>query len=51
MIDHIWRERLGLCDRLIGVRSHTAFASVRRLERLRGAAITVAKSIRERFHR
>jgi hypothetical protein len=51
MIDHIWRERLGLCDRLIGVRSNAAFASVRRLERLRGAAITVAKSIRERFHR
>jgi hypothetical protein len=51
MIDHIWRERLGLCDRLIGVRSDAAFASARRLERLRGAAITVAKNIRERFHR
>ena len=51
MIDHIWRERLGLSDRLIGVRSSAAFASGRRLERLRGAAITVAKNIRERFHR
>jgi CelD/BcsL family acetyltransferase involved in cellulose biosynthesis len=51
MIDHIWRERLGLCDRLIGVRSDAAFAAARRLERLRGAAITVAKTIRERFHR
>src|SRR5581483_8090220 len=51
MINHIWRERLGLCDRLIGVRSSTAFASARRLERLRGAAISVAKSVRERFHR
>jgi hypothetical protein len=51
MIDHIWRERLGLCDRLIGVRSNAAFASARRLERLRSAAITVAKNIREQFHR
>jgi hypothetical protein len=51
MIDHIWRERLGLCDRMIGVRSTAAFASARRLERLRGAAISVAKNIRERFHR
>ena len=51
MIDHIWRERLGLCDRLIGVRSNAAFASARRLEQLRGAAIRVAKNVRERFHR
>ncbi len=51
MIDHIWRERLGLCDRLIGVRSSTALATARRLERLRRAATSVAKSVRERFHR
>jgi CelD/BcsL family acetyltransferase involved in cellulose biosynthesis len=50
MIDHIWRERLELADRLIGVRPHAAFASVRRLERLRSASISAAKSVRDWFH-
>jgi CelD/BcsL family acetyltransferase involved in cellulose biosynthesis len=51
MIDHIWRERLALCDRLVATRPQAAFAIARRLERMRTLAISAAKSIRERFHR
>jgi hypothetical protein len=51
MIDHIWRERLVLCDRLVAVRPQAAFSLARRLEPLRGVAIAAAKSIRARFHR
>jgi CelD/BcsL family acetyltransferase involved in cellulose biosynthesis len=51
MIDHIWRERLTLCDRLIGVGRQAPFASARRLEMLRNAAIGAAKAAREQFHR
>jgi CelD/BcsL family acetyltransferase involved in cellulose biosynthesis len=51
MINHIWRERLELADRLIGVRSTATFASVRGMERLRGLSISAAKSVREWFHR
>jgi CelD/BcsL family acetyltransferase involved in cellulose biosynthesis len=46
MIDHLWRERLSLADRLIGVGGHTAFAAAYRLEGLRTAAITGAKRLR-----
>jgi CelD/BcsL family acetyltransferase involved in cellulose biosynthesis len=51
MIDHIWRERLVLSDRLIGARPQVSFSSARRLERLRNAAIGAAKAAREQFHR
>ena len=51
MIGHIWRERLALCDRLIAVRPLTSFASVRRLEMLRNAAIAAAKAVRSQMHR
>jgi CelD/BcsL family acetyltransferase involved in cellulose biosynthesis len=51
MIDHLWRERLALGDRLIAVRPQAAFASARRLERLRAAGIGAAKTIRGRFRR
>jgi hypothetical protein len=51
MIDHIWRERLALCDRLIAARPAAPLAYVRRVERLRRAAITAAKALRERFSR
>jgi CelD/BcsL family acetyltransferase involved in cellulose biosynthesis len=51
MINHIWRERLELADRLIGVRSTATFASVQGMERLRGLSISAAKSVREWFHR
>jgi CelD/BcsL family acetyltransferase involved in cellulose biosynthesis len=51
MIDHIWRERLTLCDRLIGVRPRASFSSVRRLEALRNAAIVAAKAVRSQIHR
>jgi hypothetical protein len=47
MIDHIWRERLPLCNRLVGVRQQAPFAIVRRLESLRSAAIAGAKSVRD----
>jgi CelD/BcsL family acetyltransferase involved in cellulose biosynthesis len=46
MIDHLWRERLSLCDRLIAVRPQAPFAQARRLERLRAAAIVGAKRLR-----
>ena len=51
MIDHLWRERIPLCDRLIAVRPQPPFAFVRTLEGLRAAAIAQAKSIRGRFRR
>jgi hypothetical protein len=51
MIDHIWRERLTLCDRLIAVRPTAPFAAVRRLEMLRNAAIAAAKAVRSQMHR
>jgi len=47
MIDHIWRERLTFCDRLIGVRPRAPFHAVRQLELLRNAAYAAAKSIRD----
>jgi CelD/BcsL family acetyltransferase involved in cellulose biosynthesis len=47
MIDHIWRERLPLCNRLVGIRRQAPFAIVRRLESLRSAAIAGAKSVRD----
>jgi CelD/BcsL family acetyltransferase involved in cellulose biosynthesis len=51
MIDHLWRERLALGDRLIAVRPRAPFASVRRLEMLRNAAIAAAKSMRSQMRR
>jgi CelD/BcsL family acetyltransferase involved in cellulose biosynthesis len=49
MIDHLWRERLTLCDRLIAVRAQAPFATVRHLEGLRVAAIAGAKQVRGIF--
>jgi hypothetical protein len=46
MIDHLWRERLVLSNRLIAVRPSAPFALARRLEGLRSAAIVGAKAIR-----
>jgi hypothetical protein len=51
MINHIWRERIELADRLIGVRSNAAFAAARGMERLRGVSVSAAKSVRDWFHR
>jgi len=49
MIDHLWRERLALADRLIGVRASPAFALACRLEQVRRAAISGAKTLRDRI--
>jgi CelD/BcsL family acetyltransferase involved in cellulose biosynthesis len=46
MIDHIWRERLTLCDRLLAVRPEAPFAYARRAEALRRAAVSAAKRAR-----
>ncbi len=46
MIDHLWRERLPLCDRLFAVRPQAPFSLARGLERLRAAAIARAKRLR-----
>lgn len=50
MIDHIWRERLALSDRLIAVRRLALpFALVCRAEALERAAIAAAKAVRNRL--
>jgi hypothetical protein len=49
MIDHIWRERLALCDRMIGLkRSAWPFAVTYGFEALRRTGINFAKTVRDR---
>jgi CelD/BcsL family acetyltransferase involved in cellulose biosynthesis len=49
MIDHVWRERVGLADRLVrlGPQGRFAFAAACRLERLRRTAIAGVKRLRD----
>src|SRR4051812_3836202 len=50
MIDHIWRERLAVSDRLIAIRrSMIPFALACRIEHLRRSAIAAAKQLRNRL--
>jgi len=50
MLDHLWRERLTICDRLIAVKpAPTAFAVARGVESLRHGAVATARSLRGRF--
>ena len=50
MIDHLWRERLALSDRLIELRrTAVPFALACRLEALRRTAIEAARSLRNRL--
>jgi hypothetical protein len=49
MIDHVWRERLALADKLVCVGSVRSFALARSLEALRRAAIMSAKALRDRI--
>jgi hypothetical protein len=50
MIDHVWRERLALADRLIELKpSPVQFALVCQLEGLHRAAIAAAKAVRARL--
>jgi hypothetical protein len=49
MIDHLWRERLELADRLIAVRATPAFALACRLEKMRRSALSGAKALRDRM--
>jgi hypothetical protein len=53
MIDHIWRERLELADRLVcvGPDSGAAFACASTLESLRRGGITAAKAARNLLRR
>src|SRR5262249_12559116 len=52
MIDHLWRERLALSDRLIATRANPlVFALARDLEWFRRLAITGAKMLRDRMKR
>jgi CelD/BcsL family acetyltransferase involved in cellulose biosynthesis len=52
MIDHVWRERLALSDRLIALRpSAVPFALACRIEALRRSAIAGAKAVRDRLRR
>jgi CelD/BcsL family acetyltransferase involved in cellulose biosynthesis len=49
MIDHVWRERLVLSDRMIELRPSPRFALVCRFEGLRRAAFQAAKAVRDRL--
>ena len=50
MIDHVWRERLALSDRLIALRaSAMPFALVCWIETLRRSATAAAKALRDRI--
>ena len=51
MIDHLWRERLALADHLVAIRPTRSFALACRLEQLRRAALSVARTLRSRLHR
>jgi CelD/BcsL family acetyltransferase involved in cellulose biosynthesis len=53
MIDHIWRERLPLADRLVqpGPHGQAAFAFTRALEAARTGAIAAARHARDRLRR
>jgi CelD/BcsL family acetyltransferase involved in cellulose biosynthesis len=53
MIDHVWRERLALSDRLMAVApcSAASFAGICALESARRAAIHVARVVRNRLRR
>jgi hypothetical protein len=46
MLDHVWSERLALCNRMIAVRPEAPLARACRLESLRTAAIAAGKSVR-----
>jgi CelD/BcsL family acetyltransferase involved in cellulose biosynthesis len=45
-LDHIWSERLALCNRLIALRPEAPFARACRLETLRTTAIAAGRSLR-----
>jgi CelD/BcsL family acetyltransferase involved in cellulose biosynthesis len=49
MIDHVWRERLALSDRLIAVKPSWTFALACQFERLRRGLIDAAKRLRDRL--
>ena len=49
MIDHIWRERLPLCDLMVALRPQAPFWAAQRLESLRNAAIAAAKQLRDKL--
>jgi CelD/BcsL family acetyltransferase involved in cellulose biosynthesis len=52
MIDHLWRERLALSDRLVAVRAApSTFALACRLEQARRRAIAAAKTVRDWMRR
>jgi hypothetical protein len=53
MIDHIWRERLELADRLIAIGpvSPLGFRVACLLEGVRGAAVAAARRLRDLLHR
>lgn len=49
MIDHIWRERLAIEDRLMALTPTASFAFASRLEALRRGLIATGKDIRDRL--
>jgi hypothetical protein len=52
MIDHMWRERLALSDRLIAARPHApSFAAAYRLEAARRTAFATARRLRHLLRR
>jgi hypothetical protein len=52
MIDHLWRERLAVSDRLIALRPCVMpFALACRIETLRRSATALARAARHRIRR
>jgi CelD/BcsL family acetyltransferase involved in cellulose biosynthesis len=49
MIDHVWRERLPLCDLIVALRPQAPFWPAQRLESLRNAAIAAARQLRDKL--
>jgi hypothetical protein len=51
MIDHVWRERLTLTDRLLAIRPEAPFRRGQRLEGARRSVIAALKNTRALLHR
>ncbi|MGA8613154.1 MAG: GNAT family N-acetyltransferase [Xanthobacteraceae bacterium] len=51
IMNHIWSERLALCDLMIAARPDAPFVRAQRLETMRSTALTAAERVRRLFGR
>ena len=51
VMNHIWSERLALCDLMIAARPDAPFVRAQRLEAMRSTALTAAERVRRLFGR